>query len=72
MNRLRDGAAGSSVSFKRGERGVENGGWAAECAQQFPSQARAQFGRERERQPSQLLVRLHYVRVVSLRSAPRC
>ena len=60
MNRLRYGGR-ELVSFERGERSVEDGVRAAECAQQFPSHARAEPRRERERQPSQVLVGLHCV-----------
>src|SRR5487761_19844 len=61
MNGLGYGG-GELLRFQRSERGVENGVWAAECAQQFSSHARAQPRRKRKRQPSQVWVGLHCVR----------
>ena len=58
MDGLRDGGR-QALGFQRGQRGVENRVGAAEFAQQFSGHARAQAGRQRKRQPSQVLVGGH-------------
>jgi|SRR5690348_1269588 len=58
MNRLRDGGR-NLLGFKSCERGVEDCLRAAKLAQKLANQACAEARRERERQPSQVLVGIH-------------
>ena len=48
-----------AVGLQLGERCVENGFGAAQCAEEFSGHARAEAGRQSESQPSQVLVGSH-------------
>lgn len=63
MNGLRY-RRGNVLRFQSSQRSVENRLRAAELAKQFSGQTRAQARRERERQPSQVLVGAHSCLIV--------